>query len=266
MTYPDIRFLGRSRIRALGLAAGLIAASTGGAWAQASPDIMKATLAQPNDRTAEVSTDELRRILADRSATVFDARPPLEYAISHIPGALNLAPRPDRPMSQYISDVAEIGRILGDRKDAPIVLYCNGPFCGKSKRLAEELVAAGYTSVRRYQLGVPVWRALVGVTQIEPDGIRYVREGDRMAAFYDARSAEEYKTGTLAGSRHLPKAEVAKAKDDGRLPMDDHNTRIVVFGADAAQAREVAEEIAKNAFHNVSFYAGSLADLKLAQN
>jgi hypothetical protein len=28
----------------------------------------------------------------------------------------------------------------------------------------------------------------------------------------------------------------------------------------------VAEEIAKNAFHNVSFYAGSLADLKLAQN
>lgn len=48
--------------------------------------------------------------------------------------------------------------------------------------------------------------------------------------------------------------------------MEDHNTRIVVFGQDAAQAREVAEEIAKNAFHNVGFYAGSLADLKLAQN
>jgi hypothetical protein len=48
--------------------------------------------------------------------------------------------------------------------------------------------------------------------------------------------------------------------------MEDHNTRIVVFGADAGQAREVAEEIAKNAFHNVSFYAGALADLKLAQN
>ena len=48
--------------------------------------------------------------------------------------------------------------------------------------------------------------------------------------------------------------------------MEDHNTRIVVFGKDAAQAREVAEEIAKNAFHNVSFYAGPLADLKLAQD
>ncbi len=48
--------------------------------------------------------------------------------------------------------------------------------------------------------------------------------------------------------------------------MEDHNTRIVVFGKGSAQAREVAEEIAKNAFHNVSFYGGSLADLKLAQN
>lgn len=48
--------------------------------------------------------------------------------------------------------------------------------------------------------------------------------------------------------------------------MEDHNTCIVVFGAGSGQAREVAEEIARNAFHNVSFYAGSQADLKLANN
>jgi rhodanese-related sulfurtransferase len=102
--------------------------------------------------------------------------------------------------------------------------------------------------------------------QIEPDGIRYVREGDRTAVFFDARSADEFKAGTISGARHLPKEEVTKAKDDGRLPMEDHNTRIVVFGKDAGQARAVAEEIVRNAFHNVSFYAGSLADLKLAGN
>jgi rhodanese-related sulfurtransferase len=248
------------------LAAGLFTFSTAGALAQAAPNILTATLPQPNEKTPEVSTEELRRILADGSATVFDARPPLEYAISHIPGALNVAPKAGVPMATYVSDVAEIGRILGDKKDAAIVLYCNGPFCGKSKRLAEELISAGYTNVRRYQLGVPVWRALVGVTQIEPEGIRYVREGDNTAVFFDARSADEFKAGTLSGARHLPKAEVSKAKEDGRLPMEDHNTRIIVFGKDGAQAREVAEEIAKNAFHNVSFYAGSLADLKLAQN
>jgi rhodanese-related sulfurtransferase len=253
-------------IGALASTLGMIALSTTPAFAQASPDIMKATLSQPNDKTPEVSTEELRRILADKSAAVFDARPHLEFAISHIPGAVNVAPKPGMPMSAYVSDVAEIGRVLGDRKDAPLVLYCNGPSCGKSKRLTEELVAAGYTSVRRYQLGIPVWRALVGVTQIEPEGIRYVREGDKTAVFFDTRSAEEFKASTLTGARHLPKADVSKAKDDGRLPMEDHNTRIVVFGADAGQAREVAEEIAKNAFHNVSFYAGALTDLKLANN
>ena len=253
-------------IAALASTLGMIVLSTDPAFAQPTPSAMKATLSQPNEKTPEVSTEELRRILVDKSATVFDARPHLEFAISHIPGAVNVAPKAGVPMSVYVSDVAEIGRVLGDRKDAPIVLYCNGPFCGKSKRLAEELVAAGYTSVRRYQLGIPVWRALVGVTQIEPEGIRYIREGDKTAVFFDARSGEEFKAGSLTGARHLPKAEVSKAKDDGRLPMEDHNTRIVVFGADAGQAREVAEEIGRNAFHNVSFYAGSLADLKLAQN
>jgi len=236
------------------------------ALSQASIEIMKATLAQSNEKTPEVSTEELRRILTERSATVLDARPPLEYAISHIPGAVNVAPKAGVPLSAYVSDVAEIGRILGGNKDAPIVLYCNGPFCGKSKRLAEELIGAGYAHVRRYQLGMPVWRALVGVTQIEQDGIRYVREGDKTAVFFDARSADDFKAGSIGGARHLPKSEVSKAKDDGRLPMEDHNTRIVVFGKDAAQAQEVAEEIAKNAFHNVSFYAGPLADLKLAQD
>jgi rhodanese-related sulfurtransferase len=266
MSSRSHKFLKPALIRGLVPALGMVALSTAPAFAQASPDVMKATLSQPNDKTAEISTEELRRILADRSATVFDARPHAEFAISHIPGAVNVAPKAGVPMSAYVSDVAEIGRVLGERKDAPVVLYCNGPFCGKSKRLADELVAAGYTGVRRYQLGIPVWRALVGVTQIEPEGIRHVREGDRTAVFFDARPAEEFKAGTLTGARHLPKAEVSKAKDDGRLPMEDHNTRIVVFGADAGQAREVAEEIAKNAFHNVSFYAGALADLKLAQN
>jgi rhodanese-related sulfurtransferase len=239
---------------------------TNAGLAQPASDIMKATLAQAKEKTAEVSTDELRQILVDGSATVFDARPHLEFAVSHIPGALNVAPKAGVPMSVYVSDIAEIGRILGEKKDAAIILYCNGPFCGKSKRLAEELSGAGYTNVRRYQLGAPVWRALVGLMQIEPDGIRYVREGDKTAVFLDVRTADEFKSGSISGARHLPKEEVVKAKDDGRLPMEDHNTRIIVFGTDAAQAKAAAEEIARNAFHNVTFYAGSLADLKLAGN
>lgn len=54
------------------------------------------------------------------------------------------------------------------------------------------------------------------------------------------------------------------AKDDGRLPMEDHNTRIIVFGRDAAQAGAVAEAIAREACHNVSYFEGDAAALREA--
>jgi hypothetical protein len=41
--------------------------------------------------------------------------------------------------------------------------------------------------------------------------------------------------------------------------MEDHNTRIVVIGADAASARFVAQALAREAFHNVAYFAGTFA-------
>ena len=240
------------------------------AHAQA-PRIDQATLDEPNQKTREVSTEELRRILAGRSAVVLDARPYQEFAISHVPGARNVAPKPGVPISMYVSDVREVERLVGGDKDRALVLYCNGPFCGKSKRLSEELLAAGFTSVRRYQLGIPVWRALVGVTEIELDGVRHVLRHDQTAVFLDARNTEEFAAGSLSGARNIPQTavepgkdvgEVRKAKDDGRLPMEDHNTRIIVFGRDAAQARGLAEAIAREAFHNVAYFPGSFDALR----
>ena len=224
--------------------------------------IYETTLMESGQKTPEVSTNELRKILAEKSATVFDARPLMEYSMSHIPGAVNVSEKPGVPISQYVSDVAEIGRVVGNNRSAPIVLYCNGPFCGKSKRLSEELIAAGYTHVRRYQLGIPVWRALVGVTEIELAGLLYVLREDKTAVFLDARGPEEFKAGTIPGAKNLPLADVKKAKDDGRLPMEDHNTRIIVLGRDGAQARAVTEAIAREAFHNVSFFGGTFDELR----
>jgi rhodanese-related sulfurtransferase len=251
-----------SLVAASFIACAAISSAAGGtpALAQAGSSIFQGTLMETNQKTAEVSTDELRQILKDGSATVFDARPHMEFAVSHIPGALNVAAKPGVPMSVYVSDVAEINRVVAD-KSSPLVLYCNGPFCGKSKRLGEELLEAGYTNVRRYQLGAPTWRALVGVMQIEIDGIRYVRDGDRTAVFVDARPADEFRAGSLPGARNIPAAEVVAAKDDGRLPIEDHNTRMIVFGASEEQARAATAEIAKNAFHNVSYFSGTLEGL-----
>ena len=238
--------------------------------AQTVKTIVQATLEEPNQKTSEISTDDLRGILVTGSAIVFDARPPREYAMSHIPGAINVRGKPGLSMSQYVPDAGEIIRALDGDKASPIVLYCSGPFCGRSKRLSEELLAAGFTNVRRYQLGIPVWRALGGSTQIELEAVTYVHEMDRSAVFVDARDPEEFQAVTLPRAINVPASrlepgkdvgEVRRAKDDGRLPMEDHNTRLIVFGRDSEQARAVAEAIIGEAFHNVAFYGGTFESL-----
>lgn len=220
-------------------------------------NVFEATLAEMGEKAPEISTVELKAVLAAKSAMVFDARPPREFAIGHIPGAVNVAGKPGVPMSQYVSDIRDIDRAVHGDKSTPIVLYCNGPFCGRSKRTSEELLAAGFTQVRRYQLGMPVWRALGGLQEIELEGLRYVLEGDKTAVLLDARSTAE-----LRGARGLTLSEVKKAKDDGRLPMEDHHTRIVVVGANAAQAQAVAAAVAHEAFDNVAFFAGDATSLR----
>ena len=167
----------------------------------------------------------------------------------------------------------EIGRILEGNKNTALVLYCNGPHCGKSKRLADELVGAGYANVRRYQLGIPVWRALGGVTEIESSGLRHVVVKDQTAVLIDTREAADFRNRTIAQARNVPRSgvlegkdvgEVKRAKDDGRLPMDDQNTRVIVFGNDAADARFVAEALTREAFHNVAYFRGSFDEARSA--
>ena len=245
----------RAAIAALLLACGAPAAAQ---------TIFDATLGEARQKTAEVSTAELQRTLEAGSATVLDARPPMEFAISHIPGALNVAPQPGRPAHLYISDVAEVGRLLQGNKDRPLILYCNGPFCGKTKRLGEELIEAGHRSVRRYQLGSPGWRTLAGVgMQTGLQALPYILT-DKTAVWVDAREPSAFAAASVPGARNIPASGLRSgkdqgvmkaAKDDARLPMQDHNTRIIVFGADGKDARAVADAIAREAFHNVSFIA-----------
>ena len=96
---------------------------------------------------------------------------------------------------------------------------------------------------------------------------------DRTAVLLDVREADDFRKGTLPGARNIPRSlvlegkdvgEVKRAKDDGRLPMEDHNTRVIVLAQDPAQARYVAEAIAREAFHNVSYFPGALEEARAA--
>jgi hypothetical protein len=46
--------------------------------------------------------------------------------------------------------------------------------------------------------------------------------------------------------------------------VEDHNTRLIVFGRDVADARYVAEALTREAFHNVAYFRGSFDEARSA--
>jgi rhodanese-related sulfurtransferase len=220
--------------------------------------ILDATLGEPSQQTGEVSTEQLRRIVADGSAIVVDARKHSEYVAGHIPGALNVD-------ASQAAVVAAVERLVRGDKDKALVLYCNGPFCRASRQLGDQLAEAGFTNVRRYQLGIPIWRALGGPTEIELEGIVRILNVDRTAVFFDARPPREFAMGSLPGARNVPADRLASGVlDNAPLPKDDFNTRIVLFGRDPAQARALADALSKKPWHNVTYYPGRFETLRAA--
>jgi rhodanese-related sulfurtransferase len=214
------------------------------------PAIEQAIIGEAQAATPEISTQELQAILAAATVPVLDVRSAQEYAIAHIPGSINL----------YEKEVEAIVARYPDKATA-LVLYCNGPYCGKSKRLSAELVKKGYTGVRRYQLGLPVWRALGHTVQTDLRGFEYIFANDRTAVFVDARGREAFNAGTIPGAVSILRGEAETANEDGRLPHRDKGARVVVFGRDARDARAVAEEVARKAYWNSSYFGGSFEDL-----
>src|SRR2546429_702090 len=182
--------------RTLALIAVTVTATVGlsnPARAQSTPTIFQATLQEAGQLTAEISTEDLQRILASGSNPVLDVRSPLEYAIAHIPGAINI---PEQ-------EVAKIMQLYSGMT-AQIVLTCNGPFCGKSKRTSEQLIVAGYPSgnITRYQLGMPVWRALGNTVQTDLAGFLYILRRDHTAVFVDGRTPPGIASRTMHRAGH----------------------------------------------------------------
>ena len=225
----------------------------------ATPNIFQTSLLEPPQPGKELSTQQLQQILADGQIPVLDVRFELEYAISHIPSAVNIPPLNNTSADR---EVSLISALFPNNPHAEFVLTCNGPFCGKSKRVAAGLAAAGYDNFYRYQLGLPVWRALGNTVQTDFDGFAYIFNLDRSAVFVDARTPQDFQADTVACAVNVQPGEATAANDDGRLPLWDKGARVVVFADDPELARKVASEIAKKAYWSSSYFGGTFADLE----
>jgi len=221
--------------------------------AKTKQSVFQATLETRAEPTPELSTDEFKAFLAGKSGVVLDARPKLEFELAHIPGSISIEE----------TGLLRIVQALPTPTTA-IVIYSDGPFSDRTRLRARELLSMGYPNVSRYQLGLAVWRALGNTAETSLEGFRRIFHGS-VAVFVDARSRAEYIAGTIPAAETVLSGEVGDGRSDHRLQYFDHATRIVVFGNSAVEARTVAEEIARNAYPNSSFFGGTYQELKRAK-
>jgi ArsR family transcriptional regulator len=98
------------------------------------------------DGLEPVSRADLMDRMRGGLVTVLDVRPSDEYALAHLPGAVNI------PLAELERRLAELPRKL------EIIAYCRGPYCILSFEAVAALRARGF-KVRRLEEGLPEWRA-----------------------------------------------------------------------------------------------------------
>lgn len=98
------------------------------------------------DALEAVSREDLVSRLHDGLVTVLDVRPEDEFALGHLPGALNI------PLAELDRRLAELPA------NREVIAYCRGPYCVLSFEAVAALRMRGYV-VHRLEDGYPEWRA-----------------------------------------------------------------------------------------------------------
>lgn len=98
------------------------------------------------DGLEPISREELAERLRAGTVTVLDVRPEDEFALGHLPGALNV---PLRTLEARLSQL---------NPSQEIVAYCRGAFCVLSYEAVAVLRARGFKA-RRLEDGFPEWRS-----------------------------------------------------------------------------------------------------------
>lgn len=100
---------------------------------------------QQPGRLEGISREELRQRLQEGGMTLLDVRSPQEFALGHLPGAINI------PVEELEQRLAELPA------GQELVAYCRGPYCVLSHNAAALLRAKGFR-VRRLDDGFVDWQ------------------------------------------------------------------------------------------------------------
>lgn len=97
----------------------------------------------------EISTSAVTDAYDAGNVQMVDARSEMDFAMGHIPGAINV------PSSTAEGGAVGFSGILD--KSLPVIVYCDGLTCGKSLIVAKRLIELGFRDVSVYTDGIDGW-------------------------------------------------------------------------------------------------------------
>ena len=199
-----------------------------------------------------ISTEELKALMDEKKDfALIDARTAEEYQEAHITGAISI---PENKFEQSLSQ-------MPSDKGRPVVFYCNGIKCGKSKKAAAKAAAAGYTNLLVYGEGFPVWEEKEFPIVAGPDYTRKIETAKLSAAdlkklmdgndknfvIVDVRDETEYREGRIPGAINIP-SEVFAVKS-GVLPKEK---KVIVYCNTGGRSYVAYRKLMKLAYPSIA--------------
>ncbi len=188
-----------------------------------------------------------------------DSRPKkTKYDKGHIPGALSI------PTSKF----DKMKGLLPADKNLLLVFYCGGLKCALSHKAAYKAEKLGYTKVRVFAEGYPVWKKAFGAGaalaaapaqakaparqgslkpgkeegSVDLDLFRKIAaEKGKGVYLVDVRDPHEFKAGSISGSVNIPVDKLEKSLD--RLPKDKPIIFVCGTGARAGEAYYMLKDL-----------------------
>jgi rhodanese-related sulfurtransferase len=95
----------------------------------------------------DISHQELKTVVAQKKAVIFDVNGTESYKEGHIPGAID-----------FVANQDKIASLLPADKNALIVAYCGNEQCPAYQQAANAAAKLGYTNIKHYAPGIDGWK------------------------------------------------------------------------------------------------------------
>ncbi len=199
-----------------------------------------------------ITTAELKKKMdAGEAFVLADALSSIEHNELSIKGAVNIP-----------STKVKGNNNLPPDKNTPLIFYCLGPKCGKSKIAAAVAMELGYTNVMVYNEGLPEWAKnkypvekkanypSVDVPRLTP---QQLADTASSVVILDIRDSKHQESGHIAGAVEIDMDDL-----DSKYTQLPKDKKIVVIDHAAKQVVVAAKFLHMNGYQNLAVLDGGV--------